>query len=200
MRYDIYHASAFSQDNSHQNATGITYFSMIIYIIAIFIVILLHAIAFSNAVIVQQGDKVYQCASAYGLPPQAYPVVLDPNHPAIKDYRTCDSSSYGPICPYEQTSGYGPVCQYDQTSKAPPNYLKYSHGSQFLDAFVCKQNDPKGVDLCHRYGSVSTTKLFSSLICNYISDQSELTNSKDVRVVSISCPWKKYVWITVPQE
>jgi hypothetical protein len=108
---------------------------------------ILPTITHNNDVIIQQDDKVYQCVRTYKLPLQAYPLILDPDSSVIGDYRShgysCDLSSYGPICPYEQTL------------EASPNYLKYSRGSRFLDAFVCKQNDPEGVNLCHRYIFVS---------------------------------------------
>jgi hypothetical protein len=123
---------------------------------------------------------VYQCVRTYGLTLQAYPVVSDLNSSVIEDYRShgysCDLSSYGPIVPYEQTL------------KAPPNYL---------EAFVCEQNDPEGVNLCHLYGSVSFDwEFLPSLICNCT-----LGNGKDAGVTAaIWCLWKRYIWVTVPKS
>jgi hypothetical protein len=142
----------------------------------------------NNAVIIQQGDKVYQCVRTYELTLQAYPLILDLNSSVIKDYRdhgySCDLLSYGPIFPY------------GQTLEASPNYLKYSHGSRFLDAFACKQNDLEGVNLCHRYGSVSFDwKFLWSLICNCT-----LGNGEDAGMtVTIRCLWMRYIWATVPK-
>jgi hypothetical protein len=140
---------------------------------------------------------VYQCVVTYGLRLQAYPVVLDLNSSVIKDYRdhgySCHLSSYGPIFPY------------GQTLEASPNYLKYNNGSRFLDALVCKQNDPEGVNLCYRYISVSSDRKFLwSLICNCMSDQSRLANGGYVDgyagVATIRCLWNRCIWIIVSQS
>jgi hypothetical protein len=177
------------QDNRLQNITGVSCISTCHLIFCIFIVIL-PTITYNNDVIVQQGDKVYQCVDVHKLPPQAYPVVSDFNSSVIEDYRghgySCDLSSYGPIVPYEQTL------------EALPNYLKYNNGSRFFDALVCKQNDPEGVGLCHRYVSVSSDRMFLwSLICNCMSDQSRLVNGGYAGVAAIRCLWNRCIWIIV---
>jgi hypothetical protein len=152
--------------------------------ICIFIVILL-IIAYNNDVIIQQDDKVYQCIKTSGLKLEAYPVVLNSNSSIIEDYRShgysCDPSSYGPICPY------------GQTPKASPNYL---------DAFVCKQNDPEGVHLCRSYTLVSfVLKPLSSLICNCILDQYRLANDEHAGIAAaIRCLGRRCIWITVPER
>jgi hypothetical protein len=177
------------QDNRHQNIMRISCVYPISYImICIFITIVFIMVYNNNAVIIQQGDKVYQCVRTYELTLQAYPLILDLNSSVIKDYRdhsySCDLLSYGPIFPY------------GQTLEASPNYLKYSHGSRFLDAFACKQNDLEGVNLCHRYGSVSFDwKFLWSLICNCT-----LGNGEDAGMtVTIRCLWMRYIWATVPK-
>jgi hypothetical protein len=175
----IFHCSCLL-NNRHQNIVWrisiISYFMIIFTFITIVFIIVYN----NNVVIIQQGDKVYQCVRTYGLTLQAYPVVSDLNSSVIEDYRShgysCDLSSYGPIVPYEQTL------------KAPPNYL---------EAFVCEQNDPEGVNLCHLYGSVSFDwEFLPSLICNCT-----LGNGKDAGVTAaIWCLWKRYIWVTVPKS
>jgi hypothetical protein len=182
------------QDNRLQDTTGIRRISIICYLIFFIFIVIFPTITYNHDVVVQQGDKVYQCVSAYRLPLQAYPVVLDLNSSVIEDYRghgySCDLSSYGPICPY------------GQTLEALPNYLRYNNGSRFLDAFVCKYNDPEGVNLCRHYVSVSSDwKFVWSLICNCMSDQSRLANDEDVRVErAIGYLWNRCIWITVPKS
>jgi hypothetical protein len=181
------------QNSWLQNITGIWRISIICYLICFIFVMILPIITFNNDVVIQQGDKVYQCVVTYGLRLQAYPVVLDLNFSVIKDYHdhgySCDLLSYGPICPY------------GQTLEASPNYLKYNNGSRFLDVFVCKQNDPEGVNLCHRYISVSSDwKFLWSLICNCMSNQYRLVNGGYAGVAAIRCLWNRYIWIIVPQS
>jgi hypothetical protein len=180
------------QDNRYQNIIGISCITMIIYIMIVIFMVMLSTTAFNDTVVVQQGNKAYQCIDVYGLAPQAtlyaYPVIFDREN--LHAHRVC----------FSRGGKESIICSYEQALQEPPNHSKYGlHSSEFLTTFVCRQNDPEGVDLCHRYGSVSLTKFLSSLICNYMSDQSGLTNGKGVGVVSISCPWK-WVWITVPEE
>jgi hypothetical protein len=170
------------QNSWLQNITGIWRISIISYfMVCIFITIVLIIVYNNNAVILQQGDKVYQCVDVHRLPLQAYPVVLGFNFSVIEDYRghgySCGLLSYGPIFPY------------GQTLEAPPNYL---------EAFVCRQNDPEGVNLCHLYGSVSFDwKSLLSLICNCT-----LGNGENAGVTAaIRCLWmRRYIWITVPKS
>jgi hypothetical protein len=170
------------QDSRHQNITGLSYISIICYIIFVtFIVVFPIILADNNDVIIQQGDKVYQCAVVRRFILQAYPVILDLNSSVIEDYRdhgySCNLLSYGPIFPY------------GQTSEAPPNYL---------EAFVCRQNDPEGVNLCYLYGFVSFDwKSLLSLICNCT-----LGNGENAGVTAaIRCLWmRRYIWITVPKS
>jgi hypothetical protein len=174
------------QNSRFQNIMGISCIFIISYIMVFIFMMTLPIITFNNDVIIQQGDKVYQCVVTYESALQAYPVVLDLNSPVIEDYRdhghSCDLLSYGPVCPY------------GQTPKASPNYLKYHNGSRFLDAFVCKQNDPEGVNLCHRYISVSSDwKFLWSLICNCTLDNGEDTGV----TAAISCLQMRCIWITV---
>jgi competence protein ComGC len=156
----------------------------IIYLIICIFLLTLPKIAYNNDMIIQQGDKVYQCIGICELTFQAYPVVINYNSSIIEDYRShgysCDPSSYGPICPY------------GQTPKVSPNYL---------EAFVCKQNDPEGADLCHYYAPVLfNLKSLSSLIYNCILDQYRLANDEYAgTAAAIQCLWKRCIWITVPE-